>query len=501
MEGISQEALTLAGRLKLNKLVVLWDDNAISIDGAVSLADATDQLARFAASGWKTLSCDGHDYASIDAALSEAAQSDRPVLVACKTTIGYGAPKKAGTKSAHGEPLGAEELAAAKAAIGWTAAPFEIPAEIAEAWSAVGRRGADAHAAWRARLEQSEHAAAFRSAHDARVPQAALQALGAHAAKMAADKPALATRAASGAALEAVFPVLPELVGGSADLTGSNNTLVKGTAFYAAEARAGRYIHYGVREHAMAAAMNGMALHGGVIPYGGTFLAFADYSRPAIRLGALMGVRVAHVMTHDSIGLGEDGPTHQPVEHLAALRAMPNLYVFRPGDAVETAEAWAAALTLTAPSILALSRQATPTFRTDADENRTLRGAYVVAEADGGPSQVAIFSTGTEMAVALKAREILAERGVRARVVSCPCFELFTEQDEDYQEQVIGSAEELRVAVEAGVSQGWWETFEIDLFVGMQGFGASAPAKDLYAHFGITAEDVAAAALSEIGQS
>jgi transketolase len=495
MEGVSQEAIALAGRQKLNKLIVIWDDNSISIDGAVSLSDATDQKARFAASGWTVLSCNGHDMADVERALNAATQSDKPVLVACKTTIGFGAPKRAGTAKAHGEPLGAEELAGAKAALGWTHAPFEIPTDIRAAWKKIGARGAGAREQWAARLKKSQHKDAFAAAMRGANVEAAIAALGAHAAKMAVDKPALATRASSGAAIDAMFEACPELLGGSADLTGSNNTLAKGSSDFTPENRAGRYVRYGIREHGMAAAMNGMALHGGVIPYGGTFLCFADYSRPAIRLAALMGIRVVHVMTHDSIGLGEDGPTHQPVEHLAALRAIPNLYVFRPADAVEAAECWQAALLREeGPSVLALSRQATPALRSDASENHSARGAYELLPAEGGASRVAIFATGTEVALALKAREMLQAEGVPARVISAPCFELFEAQDEDYQDSVCGDDEELKIGVEAGVGQGWFEAFGLDAFIGMSTFGASAPAKDAYAHFGITSEAIIEAA-------
>jgi transketolase len=492
MEGVSQEALTLAGRQKLNKLIVIWDDNSISIDGAVSLADATDQKARFKASGWTVLSCDGHDVADITRALEAATKSDKPVLVACKTTIGYGAPKKAGTAGAHGEPLGADELAAAKAAIGWTHGPFEIPEPIRAAWKKIGARGAGAREQWAARLKQSGKRDAFAAAMRGANVEAAVAALGAHAAKMAETKPALATRASSGAAIEAIFEACPELMGGSADLTGSNNTRPKaGADDFTPENRAGRYVRYGIREHGMAAAMNGMALHGGVIPYGGTFLVFSDYARPAIRLAALMGARVIHVLTHDSIGLGEDGPTHQPVEHLAALRAIPNLCVFRPADAVEAAECWQAALLREeGPSVLALSRQATPALRGDASENLSARGAYELLGAEGGASRVAIFATGTEVALAVKARELLQAEGVPTRVVSAPCFELFDAQDEAYQDAVCGEDEELKIGVEAAIGQGWFEAFGLDAFVGMSTFGASAPAKDAYAHFGITAEAV-----------
>jgi len=491
MEGVSQEAIALAGRQQLNKLIVIWDDNSISIDGAISLSDATDQKMRFAASGWNVLECDGHNTADVARALDAATKSDKPVLIACKTTIGYGAPKKAGTAKAHGEPLGAEELAAAKAAIGWTAGPFEVPDNILNAWRAVGRRGSALRQAWEGQLKRHPQREAFATAMSGGNVDAAVAALGMHAQKVAAEKPALATRASSGHAIDAMFEACPELLGGSADLTGSNNTLAKGSQDFAPENRLGRYVRYGIREHGMAAAMNGMALHGGVIPYGGTFLCFADYSRPSIRLAALMGVRVIHVMTHDSIGLGEDGPTHQPVEQIASLRAMPNLYVFRPADAVEAAECWQAALLRDdGPSVLALSRQATPALRDDASENLSIRGAYELLPAQGGASRVAIFATGTEVALAVKARELLQAAGVPTRVVSAPCFELFEMQDEAYQDAVCGDDEELKLGVEAAVGQGWFEAFGLDAFVGMSTFGTSAPAKDAYAHFGITAEAI-----------
>jgi transketolase len=496
MEGISQEAISLAGHLKLSKLIVLWDDNNISIDGSVGLSDSTNQALRFEASGWRVLHVDGHDLPAIDRTLTQAKESDRPTLVCCKTVIGFGAPKKAGTAKAHGEPLGAEELSATKAALGWYYGPFEVPPSILQSWREIGARGGVARLAWQAHHAAHPMRAAFDRALAAEVGDQAADLLLSHAIKVAHEKPTIATRAASGAALEALFDKVPELVGGSADLTGSNLTLVKGTQGFTADNPAGRYIYYGVREHAMAAIMNGMALHGGIVPYAGTFLCFADYSRPAIRLAALMGIRVVHVMTHDSIGLGEDGPTHQPVEHLAALRVIPNLAVFRPADAVETAECWALSIERTqGPSLLALSRQATPTLRTDASTNLSARGAYELAPAEGGTCKVALFATGTEVAVAMEARERLQSKGVPTRVVSCPSFELFEGQDEDYQASIIGPVEEWRIAVEAAVSQGWWETFEVDAFIGMDGFGASAPAKDLYRHFGITSEAIEATAL------
>ncbi len=496
MEGISHEAIALAGRQKLNKLIVIWDDNSISIDGAVSLADTTDQRARFAASGWNVFACDGHDGADIARAFEAATKSDKPALIACKTIIGFGAPKKAGTAHAHGEPLGTVELAAAKQAIGWEHAPFEIPEDVAAAWNKIGARGRGERESWTARLKRSARRDAFEAAMDFDTIGAGLVALEQYARAMAEAKPSLATRASSGGAIEAMFSAVPELLGGSADLTGSNLTRPKtGAEDFTPENRAGRYIRYGIREHAMAAAMNGMALHGGIIPYGGTFLSFADYSRPAIRLAALMGIRVIHVMTHDSIGLGEDGPTHQPVEHLAALRAIPNLAVFRPADAVEAAECWQAALIRAwGPCVLALSRQATPTLREDATENLSARGAYVLREATGGPARVALFATGTEVALAVQARETLQAEGVPTRVISVPCFELFEEQDDDYQDGVLGDPEVARIGVEAAIGQGWFEMFGLSDFIGMAEFGASAPAKDLYSHFGITPDAIVAAA-------
>jgi len=495
MEGVSQEALALAGRQKLNKLIVIWDDNSISIDGAVSLSDVTDQKARFAASGWNVLECDGHNMADTARAFEAATKSDKPVLIACKTIIGYGSPKKAGTAKAHGEALGAEELAAAKAKLGWSHGPFEIPDDILNAWRKIGARGSAARQAWAQRLKRSEHKNTFAAAISGANVDAAIAALGMHAAKMASEKPSLATRASSGNAIDAMFEVCPELLGGSADLTGSNNTHAKGSVDFTPENRLGRYVRYGIREHGMAAAMNGMALHGGIIPYSGTFLCFADYCRPSIRLAALSQLRVIHVMTHDSIGLGEDGPTHQPVEHLASLRAIPNLMVFRPADAVEAAECWQAALlNEDGPSILALSRQATPALRDDASENMSVRGAYELLSAEGGPSRVAIFATGTEVALAVKAREALQAEGIPTRVISAPCFELFEMQDDAYQDAVCGEDDEVKLGCEAAIGQGWFEAFGLDAFVGMSTFGTSAPAKDAYAHFGITAEALVEAA-------
>jgi transketolase len=504
MEGVSQEAIAFAGHQKLSRLVVLWDDNGISIDGALSLADSTDQLARFAASGWATARVDGHDHAAIAAAIEGAQRSDRPTLIACRTVIGYGAPKKAGTAKAHGEPLGAEELAGAKAAYGWTAAPFEVPDDVRAAWRAAGGRGAEARLAWTRR--HAELGGDERTEFDRRLAgelaAGLAEAVRRVKAEAVAGGQAVATRKSSEIALEAINAALPEMVGGSADLSGSNNTKTSALKPLTPADRAGRYVHWGIREHGMAAAMNGMALHGGVIPYSGTFLVFSDYSRPAIRLAALMGARVIHVLTHDSIGLGEDGPTHQPIEHLAALRAIPNLLVFRPADTFETAEAWECALRHDrGPSVLALTRQALPPVRTGeaSVENKVARGAYVLEDCDG-PAEIALFATGSEIQLALGAQKLLAEQGRRARVVSVPCFELFAEQDADYRAKVIGAAR-VRVGVEAAVRQGWDAIIGDGPFVGMTGFGASAPYQDLFRHFGITAEAVADAALAALSRN
>ena len=494
MEGVSQEAISLAGRLKLNKLTVLWDDNAITIDGAVSLSDATDQKARFKASGWAVKSIDGHDMAQIKAALKWATKQDKPTLIACKTKIGRGAATMEGSHKTHGAALGAAEIAATRLGLSWTHDPFELPESIETAWRKVGRRGAKARKAWEARLKASDQAADFTRAMKGDLPANAFAALDAKIAELVETRPAQATRQSSGAALDELFNAIPELIGGSADLTGSNNTFVKGTPIFDAPDYAGRYVNWGIREHGMAAAMNGMVLHGGVIPYGGTFMVFSDYSRPSIRLAALMGVRVVHVLTHDSIGLGEDGPTHQPVEHLAALRAIPNLLVFRPADTVEAMECWKAALEhKAAPSALALSRQKTAAVRTQAaDGNLSARGAYELRAANGA-AKATLFATGTEVPLALAAADALEAEGVATRVVSVPCFELFDKQTPKYQASVIGRGT-VRVAVEAGLKQGW-ERFigEDGGFVGMTGFGASAPAEVLYEKFGITSEAVVAA--------
>ena len=506
MEGISQEAIALAGHLKLRKLIVLFDDNGISIDGPLALADSVDQVKRFEAAGWAATRIDGHDPEAIAWAIAAAQKSERPSLIACHTTIGFGAPTKGGTEKSHGAPLGAEEIAAARERLGWSAPAFEIPPAIREEWRAAGERGRPARLAWHKRLAQldpQQRAEFERRSRGALAPDRLAAAVRAVKVKLAETPKEIATRAASELALDSLTAALPEMIGGSADLTGSNNTRAKGMTVMSAADYAGRFIHYGVREHAMAAAMNGMALHGGIVPYSGTFLIFSDYCRPAIRLAALMGQRVIHVMTHDSIGLGEDGPTHQPVEHLAALRAIPNLKVFRPCDAVETIECWQLALqTTSGPSIIALTRQNVPQLRLGLDEqNHCAGGAYELAGAEDGAAAVSLFATGSEVALALAAKKLLAARGVSARVVSVPCFELFHAAPDAERAAVIGSAT-INVAVEAGIRQGWDAIIgSTGTFVGMHGFGASAPYKELYQHFGITAEKVAEAALAHLRKS
>jgi transketolase len=503
MEGISQEAIALAGHLKLARLMVLFDDNGISIDGPLSLSDSVDQVRRFEACGWNACRVDGHDPEAIAAAIARARSSDRPSLIACRTVIGFGAPTKAGSEKAHGSPLGADEIKGAREGLGWTSPPFEVPGDIGAAWRAAGARARNTRLTWEQRLAglAPDRRAAFDRRLAGDLPHDALAAaVRGVKEKLAAAPREIATRVASESALEALTAAVPEMVGGSADLTGSNNTRAKGMAAFTAANPAGRFIHYGVREHAMAAAMNGMALHGGIIPYSGTFLVFSDYARPAIRLAALMGQRVIHVLTHDSIGLGEDGPTHQPVEHLAALRAIPNLLVFRPCDAVETVECWQLALQArTSPSALALTRQNLPQLRTGfSAENRCAAGAYELLPANAGAAQVSLFASGSEVAIAAEARKLLAARGVAARVVSAPCFELFLGAPVAQQRAVVGTAP-VKIGIEAAIRQGWDAVIGSDgLFVGMSGFGASGPYKDLYRHFGITPERVADAAFTKL---
>ena len=497
MEGISHEAASLAGHLRLGRLIVLFDDNAVSIDGPTSLATGDDAVARFTASGWSAVRIDGHDAEAVAAGLAAARDEPRPSLIACRTTIGYGAPNKAGTAATHGAPLGAEEIAAARAQLGWPHPAFTVPDDILGEWRAAGARGAAESARWRARLGEAEPArrADFERALDGRLPDGFARAIDARKREMAAQRPAWATRKASHAVLGAINPVVPETIGGSADLTGSNNTLTADLTPLTAADYGGRYIHYGVREHAMAAAMNGLALHGGVIPYGGTFLVFSDYLRPALRLSAVMGLRAIYVLSHDSIGLGEDGPTHQPVEHLAALRAIPYLWVLRPADAVETAECWALALGRSdGPSVLALTRQGLPAVRLEhTDENLCALGAYELAAAEG-TARVSLFATGSEVAVALEAKAILEAEGAPCRVVSAPCWELFARQEERYRADIVAE-ETVRVAVEAAAPLGW-ERFvgSAGAVIGMDGFGTSAPGAECFAHFGIVAEAVAEAA-------
>ena len=497
MEGISQEAISLAGHLKLNKLIVLFDDNSISIDGPTSLTVSDQQTQRFAASGWATKQIDGHDQNAIAEAIEWARRSDKPTLIACKTVIGYGAPTKQGKSSTHGEPLGAEEIKGARAKLGWSSAPFEVPDQVLKAWREAGARNSATRKDWESRAAQLSPAQRLLLGDP--IDKTALEAIAAATREIktefTATPPKIATRVASQKVLEKLVPAVPALIGGSADLTGSNGTRTKHHTSVEAGNFGGNYIHYGVREHGMAAAMNGLALHGGIVPYGATFLVFTDYCRPSIRLSALMGVRVVYVMTHDSIGLGEDGPTHQPVEQLASLRAMPNLNVFRPGDAVETAECWEVALQTSAtPSILALTRQALPLLRNEnSSENRSSKGAYVLAEAEGGKRDVTLLATGSEVSLAMEARQLLAGQGIQAAVVSMPCWELFAAQPVAYRNSVLGVAP--RVAVEAAVEFGWERWLgERGVFIGMQSFGASAPAAKLYEHFGITAAKVADAA-------
>ncbi len=502
MEGISHEAISLAGHLKLNRLVVLFDDNQISIDGPTSLTVSDDQLARFKASGWNVRRIDGHNPVAIASALRAAKKSDKPTMIACRTVIGYGAPTKAGSKDTHGSPLGDKEIAGAREKLGWPHAPFELPEAVLKAWRRAGKRGGKLRKAWAARLAglPADQRTAFESAMKGGLPAAFGPAVAAYKEKLAAEKPKWATRKSSQMALEVINPVVPEMIGGSADLTGSNNTKTATTAPISASDFSGRYVYYGVREHGMAAAMNGMALHGGVIPYGGTFMVFTDYCRPSIRLSALMGLRVIYVMTHDSIGLGEDGPTHQPVEHLAALRAIPNLLVLRPADAIETAEAWQVALEQSnRPSILVLTRQDLPALpQAPSGDNRVAKGGYEVIGADGGAAKVTLLATGSEVSIALAARDLLQKENVPTRVVSLPSFELFDAQPEAYRQAVLGPGT-VRIAVEAAIRQGW-DRYLGDRgdFVGMSSFGASGPYLELYRHFGITPEAIAAAAKSRL---
>ena len=492
MEGISHEAASLAGHLRLHKLTVLFDDNEISIDGPTKLSVSDDPAARFEGYGWHVQRIDGHDPEAIAAAIEAAQASERPSMIACRTTIGYGAPTKAGTAKTHGAPLGEEEVAGTREQLGWTDPPFEIPDDILEAWRALGGTGRALSGAWDQRLQALDPAAreAFTQQLAGALPEGWREAIRKVTRAALEEKPSLATRVSSQRVIEALSEAIPSLIGGSADLTGSNGTKAASQQVITAEDFSGSYIHYGVREHAMAAAMNGMALHGGIIPYGGTFLVFSDYSRPAIRLAALMGQRVIHVMTHDSIGLGEDGPTHQPVEHLASLRAMPNLLVFRPADTIETAECWELALeNAERPSVLALSRQGLPTLRGDDSESCSAHGAYILAPANA-KRQVTLIGSGSEVEIALAAREQLEAESIATAVVSMPCWALFEEQPAHYRDEVLGPGA-LHIAVEAAAPFGWERWVGLDgSVVGMRSFGASAPAKQLYARFKITPEAV-----------
>ena len=500
MEGISHEAISFAGHLGLGKLIVLFDDNAVSIDGGTDLAVSDDQAARFASSGWDVQAVDGHDHGAVAEAIEAARETDAPSMIACRTTIGFGAPTKAGTAATHGAPLGDDEIAGAREALGWSAGPFEVPDDILAAWREFGARGAADHKSWAGRLAAAdpETRSNFERRSRGDLPPGWEEALNAHKKAVSGEAPGWATRKASGEALGVLLDRIPLLIGGSADLTGSVNTKTGSSTVISADDFSGNYIHYGVREFGMAAIMNGLALHGGIVPYGGTFLVFADYMRPALRLSALMGQRVIYVLTHDSIGLGEDGPTHQPVETLASLRAIPNLNVFRPADGVETAECWALALqAASSPSVLSLTRQGVPTVRAEhTDENLSARGGYVLLEANGARA-VTLLATGSEVSLAVAARETLQADGHPTAVVSMPCAGLFDRQDAGYRAEVLGDG--ARVAVEAAVSLGWEKYLgPAGRFVGMSGFGASAPGGDLYNHFGITAEAVVAAAKEQL---
>jgi transketolase len=500
MEGISHEAIDLAGHLKLGKLIVLWDDNEISIDGPTTLSTSMDQVRRFEAAGWHVAKVDGHDAEAVEAAIEAARKvGDKPSMIACRTVIGFGAPTRAGTAKAHGEALGAEEIKGARERLGWPHEPFVVPPQILAAWRSVAARGAGAHKAWQSRLEKSGKSAVFRAQMAGELPDDLGDRIAAFKKEMSETAPKLASRKSSEMVLGVINAATGLTLGGSADLTHSNYTITKGQRAITPSDFSGSYLHYGVREHGMSAAMNGIALHGGFIPYGGTFMVFADYARGAMRLSALMGQRVVYVMTHDSIGLGEDGPTHQPVEHLAMLRATPNMLVLRPADAVETAECWEVALESTeTPSVLSLSRQALPTLRTaHTADNLCAKGAYVLREPPGG-RRVTLLATGSEVAIANKAADLLMAEGINTAVVSMPCWELFASQPRAYQDAVIGSAP--CVGVEAGIRLGWDRWLGRNgRFIGMSGFGASAPADDLYAHFGVTPEAVAAAAKSLVG--
>lgn len=493
MEGISQEAISLSAALKLNKLIVFWDDNNISIDGEISLSDSTDQAARFAACGWDVFKIDGHNHEAIAKAIEKAQKSDKPSLIACKTTIGFGSPNKAGTNQVHGSPLGEQEVLATRTALGWTSDAFSVPENILDTWRLAGLSAAKHYQDWQSQLQELDGELSAELARLIRgdLPGNFASAISEYKQTLIDQAPKIATRKASQLALEVITAMVPELIGGSADLTSSNNTKTSQTGSVSALDFSGRYIHYGIREHAMGAVMNGISLYGVFIPYGGTFLCFADYVRPAMRLSSLMQLRVIYVMTHDSIGLGEDGPTHQPVEHLASLRAIPNHNVFRPADAVETLECWQLALqTKTTPATLALSRQDLPTIRLSfEEENLCSFGAYELKTA-GENAQVTIFASGSEVEIAISAAKLLEEENITTRIVSVPCFELFEQQPDSYKIALIGNSP-IKLAVEAAIELGWRRFIGPDgIFVGLQGFGASGSLQQLYEHFGITAENI-----------
>ncbi|MCB1784281.1 MAG: transketolase [Alphaproteobacteria bacterium] len=490
MEGISHEACSLAGHQNLAKLIVLYDDNGICIDGKTDLTFIDNTPKRFEAYGWDVQSVDGHDFDAVEAAIAKAQKTNTPSLICCKTHIGFGAPTKQGKSSSHGSPLGDEEIKGARENLGWPYAPFEIPDDVMALWRSVGAQGAQESAAWDARFGASSYKSELGGLLAGDLRDVLTPVIAELKASFASERPKKATRQTSGMVLEKLIPALPAMIGGSADLTGSNNTKVAASKVIDRTDYSGNYINYGVREHGMAAAMNGIALHGGLVPYAGTFLQFADYSRPSIRLGALMKQRAIHVMTHDSIGLGEDGPTHQPVEHLSALRAIPNCYVYRPCDGIETAECWQLALeNMTAPAVLALTRQGLPTVRDNSAENKSARGAYILKEMGVDP-EITLFASGSEVEIALEAYEYFIQKHKAVRLVSVPCMDLFWEQDGDYIQSLICN-KSIKVAIEAGIRQSWDRMIGgHSIFVGMDGFGASAPAEVLYEHFGITAKAV-----------
>jgi transketolase len=490
MEGISHEAIDMAGHLKLGRLIVLWDDNDISIDGNTDIATSTNQLARFKAAGWQVTRVDGHDSDAVSAAIDVAKKSRKPSLIACKTVIGFGAPTLAGSHKTHGAPLGDDEIQATRTALGWDHPPFEIPSDIRSLWQEIATRGLDMRIHWQSRLDSSVKKSRFERAMSGELPKALATRMRRYKKQLKAELPKVASRQASQMALEVINAAVPTMVGGSADLTGSNLTKTSQMRSITPGNYRGNYVHYGIREHAMGAVMNGMALHGGMIPYGGTFLVFSDYMRGSMRLSALMKQRVIYVLTHDSIGLGEDGPTHQPIEHLAMLRATPNMNVYRPCDAVETAEAWEIALESSeTPSVMALSRQGLPTVRTErTNENLTQKGGYILRNVRGA-RDITVMATGSEVAIALDAADVLKDQGYNVAVVSMPCWELFDQQSDQYRQSVLGSAP--RIAIEALIGFGWDRYLRTqDVFIGMHDFGASGPAPELYQHFGITKERI-----------